>query len=281
MAAKTFYKPLDVGSIEFNGVSIYFLQITVERARLLLSKNKNNRHIKAKKLDVLVSALLESKFLINGDTICFDINGRLVDGQHRLKAVIETGEEFMAVIVEGLSTNAMEVIDRVSPRRLRDALTMDGYSGSTILEGGINLVLSLDHLWKNDLLTFNKIITVQDGMEWFKNNRDIEVFSSPNGWIRTYYKTNFYCGLGFLFRQNNAETAREFFRILEEGHPEKDHPIQVLQDDIMETRKGTDRYQRMELLANSILAFNALNADELKGWTSTSLFSRDRFPKII
>jgi hypothetical protein len=283
MAVKTYFMPKGTQHITYgNGAIAYSLFINRDIAMNMMGNNEGNRSMKKGQLSALGRALTEEKFIVNGDTIRFDVNGRLIDGQHRLNEVIHTDVGFWALVVEGLSVEAADVIDVGVQRRLRDSLARAGYDNTTVLEGGIILVLKLQHLWANDNITLDKRVTIQEGMAWIAENPEIKSFRHPGIWIRTYYKVNFYCGLGFLFRRHNPESMRKFFRMLQEDVPEAGHPMRVLHDDIMETRKGTDRMQRRELLANSILAFNALDAGKLKGWTRETLFSYnpEHFPRI-
>lgn len=92
------------------------LDITIEtidpgQAALYLSNNAKHRPIKDKKVAEYMSEMRDGKWRLNGKTICFDSTGRLLNGQHRLSAVIRSGVSLTTVVVRGLDP------DLVPPRK--------------------------------------------------------------------------------------------------------------------------------------------------------------------
>lgn len=59
--------------------------------------------------------------------IAFDSHGRLVDGQHRLAAVVESGCSIWFLVTNGLSEEAIISLDRGKNRTLAHALQWAGY----------------------------------------------------------------------------------------------------------------------------------------------------------
>ena len=64
------------------------ITVTPEIAQEFLERNHNNRKIKPRKVDKFAYQLSQGQWITNGDTIRFDVKGTLIDGQHRLKAVV-------------------------------------------------------------------------------------------------------------------------------------------------------------------------------------------------
>ena len=81
-ALSTLYEGIDY-SLEF---------ITPEKAQFYLEKNfENNRKISTNNLEELKREMKNSRFILSDSAICFDVDGTLVNGQHRLLAVVQTG----------------------------------------------------------------------------------------------------------------------------------------------------------------------------------------------
>lgn len=65
-------------------------------------------------------------FAVTGDAIRFDVDGNLIDGQHRLNACILSGVEFTTFVIRGLETDVYEHIDVGVKRSVRDHVKWAG-----------------------------------------------------------------------------------------------------------------------------------------------------------
>lgn len=89
--------------------------------------------------------LLAGRWRENGDVIRFDADGHLVDGQHRMAAIVRAGVPMRCVIVTGLNHDAIRTIDRGHARSMRDVLRVCGWSGDSCRCGEMaRLRLTLD-----------------------------------------------------------------------------------------------------------------------------------------
>lgn len=73
-----------------NDVSMTITIVTPDIAKQWLKQNTNNRKIKEAVVDAYAKDMLNGKWTINNDSITFDKNGILTNGQHRLMAVIKS-----------------------------------------------------------------------------------------------------------------------------------------------------------------------------------------------
>ena len=116
--------------------------ITPKDAERLLGMNDCNRAIKSTRIARLSAVLNSGQWQFNGETIKVSVSGHLLDGQHRLAAVLFTGVSIETLVVEGLADKVMRTIDTGSPRRMADLVSMDGHSDPTRVAAGATL------LWK-------------------------------------------------------------------------------------------------------------------------------------
>lgn len=77
---------------------------------------------------------------LNGETIKVAEDGTLIDGQHRLQAVVESGVSIETVIVWDLPLAAQDTIDTGRRRRLADVLAIEGHPDPTALAAALNVL---------------------------------------------------------------------------------------------------------------------------------------------
>lgn len=108
-----------------------WLHIDQSLARYLLTFNTKNRTIKQQALTKLVRTQKAGLYNDqNTDAITFNLLGELVNGQHRLKMVVETGIPIYALVVVGVSDTVMETTDNGTPRSIRDILQIENLSSN-------------------------------------------------------------------------------------------------------------------------------------------------------
>jgi hypothetical protein len=90
--------------------------ITPEIAKRYLGRNTENRDPRRGKILLLARAMVGKHWRRTHQGIAFDRNGRLVDGQHRLKAIEESGIPVEMYVFRGLDVDAYMGIDQGTAR---------------------------------------------------------------------------------------------------------------------------------------------------------------------
>lgn len=107
---------------EVDGQTLEFIlrDVDPELAEEYLGYNKRNRRAKKALIDSLTIDMTESAFRFNGDTVRFDADGTLIDGQHRLRAIIASGVTVPMLIIDGFDPSVMDTVDQgISRNRAR------------------------------------------------------------------------------------------------------------------------------------------------------------------
>lgn len=99
-------------------------EITPELAATYLAKNCINRKISQGHVDNIASRIAKGDWELNGDTIRFDDSGNLIDGQHRLSAIIKAQIPVTTFVARGFGGDAFQTIDEGKPRGGADALSI-------------------------------------------------------------------------------------------------------------------------------------------------------------
>lgn len=122
-----------------------FMLITPAVAKAILGRNRQpNRNVNRDHVMYLARLMRNGKFVCTHQGIAFDIYGNLLDGQHRLLAIIESGIAVTMMVSFGVPQWTMQVIDSQLIRTLIARLGFVGVSTtakaltvSRILEYGI------------------------------------------------------------------------------------------------------------------------------------------------
>ena len=88
--------------------------------------NRQNRPVSKGWVNKLVTDILEGRWELNGETIKFDTEGDLIDGQHRLYAIVEANVPLPMTVVRGLPREVRHTIDIGRKRSLGSIIHMQG-----------------------------------------------------------------------------------------------------------------------------------------------------------
>jgi hypothetical protein len=100
------------------------VQVTPELAKKWLATNQDNRKLSEAHVRKLARDMSNDDFPNLGETIKFDTEGHLIDGQHRLEAVKLSKKTIEFFVVEGIAREHRYRMDKVRPRKVSDQLTM-------------------------------------------------------------------------------------------------------------------------------------------------------------
>jgi hypothetical protein len=108
-----------------------FMEVTPEMAEILLKFNVKNRVVNTRLVAEHVRTILAGDYLVNGETIKLSVpqeNGLpvLLDGQHRLEAVVQSGKPIRILVVRGLGVDTQATIDTGRKRTSADWLKING-----------------------------------------------------------------------------------------------------------------------------------------------------------
>ena len=117
--------------------------ITPERAVELLQKNAFNRPLKLKTVRHYMHQMQKKHWTTSGQTISISKEGHLIDGQHRLQAIINTGTTLPFLVAYNVDKESFKNYDNLTPRTAGDALTIQGVSSARTVSSGINFYKTL------------------------------------------------------------------------------------------------------------------------------------------
>jgi len=118
--------------------------ITPAIAAKLLEANTNNRNLSKALVKFFQKQIEKDNWQINGESIKIANDGTLLDGQHRLTAIVAAGKPVSLLVVRGLSTESFKTIDTGRTRTMGDHLHIDGYSSTNLLAAAIRVAMKFN-----------------------------------------------------------------------------------------------------------------------------------------
>lgn len=107
--------------------------VTPALAEKWLNQNTHNRNLRDKAVLAYARDMEAGNWAENGESIKFAKDGTLLDGQHRLSAVVLSGVTVKMFVVTGLDNGSQETMDDGRKRSLSDALHLRGESNAVVL----------------------------------------------------------------------------------------------------------------------------------------------------
>lgn len=134
------------------GLHAEVVLVTPALAEGWLGKNIQNRPLRRAKIAGFSRDMRSGAWLLTGEPIKFDTNGRLIDGQHRLLALIDSGATVQMLVVTGLDEEVKAVLDTGSARTPGDML---GIVAGTRNASAIAAIARLAVAWDHGFRWFN------------------------------------------------------------------------------------------------------------------------------
>lgn len=109
---------------------VFLAEINPALALALLERNVANRSLSQERVDAWARDMLEGAWCANNQGLALGADGTLYDGQHRLRAVVQSGATVRMVVVRGLDAAVRATIDQGRVRSISDTLrVVDGEQG--------------------------------------------------------------------------------------------------------------------------------------------------------
>lgn len=196
------------------GITHTIVHVTAETAKRWLDENNtHNRRISTTRVEEYASDMSEGRWHFNGEAIQFDRDNVLLNGQHRLMAILATGIAQTFLIVSGLDRSSQITMDQGTRRGASDQLLVAGIVADTTATAAIRVFIK----WQSGRLfgdlTKNKVST-SEIVEWAQDNPDlVEMMAelSSVGVRRVKCAPSVALAVALRFALIDLDAATEFF----------------------------------------------------------------------
>ncbi len=115
-------------------------KITPGKAVEMLAANTANRPLSRSTVRAFAEAMRRGDWLVTHQGIAFDTRGVLVDGQHRLAAVVEADVPVEMTVFTDVEADTFDVLDTGKKRNAADVLAIEGEKSSTMTAAMVRTV---------------------------------------------------------------------------------------------------------------------------------------------
>lgn len=257
-----------------------YVEMTPELAQKYLDTQVLNRKLDYDWAVALAQSMEKGEWILDGNSIKMDDNGHLIDGQHRLHAVILSGMTVKMEVKSGFPSEAINVIDTfMKPRSMSNILTIRGIKNSSTVGAGIRAY----ELETRGVLNGNVRYRVTP-------TTALDIYnSSPDVWQRCAYlakscshqskghllllKSPMVCGYaGYLILKKgySFDKVEYFFNQLCSSRESANIPIEKLRTVLLRNIAANKKYPQIAIRNMIVKAWNAyVTGRALKGFRYT------------
>ncbi len=199
------------------------VRVTPKIAAEWLNKNTSNRRLDMHRARALAEHMRQGRFYLNGDTIRFAKDGSLIDGQHRLQAVILANLPVELEVRRGLDAFVMPTIDVGVARSMSDVLRIMGHTNTAKLAPSINwanFFASADSAMALNTLHRFKSLTALDQLDFINQHPFIiDAVLQGSKWYEKFRQLTPTLMMGQYYHAHSIdpEAAMDFFSGLASG----------------------------------------------------------------
>jgi len=120
------------------------LTVTPAMAEVFIDEMADNRNPRNRHIESLIGAMERGEWKENGDSLRFNVDDQMVDGQHRCWASVESDKKFKTKVVFGLDReDYIDTIDRNAIRTAGDTLNILGEKNYSALASALSWLYRL------------------------------------------------------------------------------------------------------------------------------------------
>jgi hypothetical protein len=252
---------LSVPATEIPQVEI--IAVTPDLAAKWLKQNSHNRTLRKRAVADYARDMKAGQWRPNGEAIKFAADGTLLDGQHRLLAVIEADVAIPLMVVTGLANETQETMDAGRKRTAADAFSLRGETHASVLAA----VLKRIWMWNQGDYKFGQNYTPTTAECAALLRERPEIYRSVEIAVRTHqtfrYLPQSVVGTAHhVFSRIDLDEAVWFFaRVADGAELSASHPVLTLRNRVMTDRAESRKVPDYRYMAYLVRAWNAVRQD--------------------
>jgi hypothetical protein len=211
-------------------------KITPALAKAYLEANTTNRSMRDRHVQKLASDIANGRWQINGASIVFNGDGTLLDGQHRLAAIVKADVPVEMLVVRGVSKSAMQTIDNNIARSAGDVARLNGFANSNNVVGIARLLMAT----KTGRMNTTTIISTSEIIDFLHKHPRIQESCHAVEGFKTVMPVTIsgtWHYLAFCIGGFSDDVARAV-HVLETGIPDfPGDPIHIFRERVLRDRK--------------------------------------------
>jgi hypothetical protein len=259
--------------------------ITPFQAKGLLEANVKNRRVKQPVVKRYADDMANGKWKQDtGETIKISENGVILDGQHRLLAIVKSNVSLYFHVAYDVPDDSFDVIDTGSVRNASDAFVVYGIKNSNALPS----MISMHHALKYDIphgSQKNRKPTNSDILKMYLDHEEFwqNIGKKAMNWYEAFSKILQPSVIGSFFAffsEINADASVEFMNQLCTGQDIKNNSIALLRQKLIQDKLSVRKMPPYLKYALIIKTWNYFRSGEKIKILKFDV-ERDNFPVAI
>ncbi|QMW06396.1 hypothetical protein [Spirosoma foliorum] len=256
--------------------------ITPELAQQILDGNTDNRPCKERHVKFLADQMRSGDWQVTGDPIKISASGRLLDGQHRLRAILLSETAQHVYVARHCEEEIFSVLDTGRARSASDVLATSGMKNFTCMAAAIKLLILKE---RGSLPTMGgkvKVITHAEILDFARKYDLEESTTKAHAWVKRCKLLNpgEWTALHHLLSGVDSKQATDFLNQISTGlNLTEGHPVFLLRTKLQLARDGRFNFTPAERMALTIKAWNALREGKKIGQLTWKNY--EEFPEIF
>jgi hypothetical protein len=227
-------------------------------AKYIELNRRPNRALRPDHVETLARDMREGRWQCNGESIIFDRHGNILDGQHRLAAIVSSQTSIETYVVHGLDPEVFTTIDRGTRRNMADVLGMCGEIHRTILAASLVWIYVHEHGGMQAYHRRDRRPTIGELEEILLKHPGLRQSCRYGHGSRTPLLPGLGTALHYLFAQKDATLAASFFDRLASGeHLSKADALYALRERLIKNLQARRKLPAVDIAALTIKAWNA------------------------
>jgi len=243
--------------------------ITPEHAKQLLQKNKNNRKIKQPTVKRYANDMANGRWKSDtGEMIKISKEGNVLDGQHRLMAIVMANVPITMHIIYNVSQSVFDVLDTGAVRNAPDVFKVEGVKNNSSIPSIIQTYNLLKNKTKLGSRTKYNSLTNAELLQKYNEKPDFyqSVYHRASSWYKQFSKIlpiSLIGGLYIYFRDIDEDDAVEFNNQMCGGYSISHESIVLLRNTLIKDKVSTKSISIDTKIAYIIKVWNAYRQDKV------------------
>jgi hypothetical protein len=225
-------------------------------AEILAKRNTKNRSLPKSNVPRFAEIMQQGEWMLNGETVIFDWDGELRDGQTRLNSAVEANVPLDVFVAFGVDPDCFDTIDKGKKRSRSDDLGIAGESNTACLAAVLGVLWLEEQGMVDQIGRSEPLFPVWEVLD---RHPDVRKYCQ---WVMSKHlgrllppRIGTYCY--YRFSQRSQPAADRFFEDLLSGAGlEIGDPVLLLRNRLLDNRVAKAKLVQVEILALVIKAWN-------------------------
>lgn len=261
-------------------------EVTPLDAAALLDGMTFNRALRQSNVEKIAEEIRRGAWRPNGESIVFDQHGKLIDGQHRLRACMVAGKPIVSYCVFGVSRAVFPTFDTGANRQAHDLASIMKLPNYKLVAAAARYLILYDACkgggrWPTGAAAWIDQTAFE---EYMTKNRELLIATTSaivehrSGLARLGRGVAVFSGVFAIAYRSVPERATSWLTLVATGEGlTAEHPVMLLRNRLMEMKKDKYKVATYEVAAICIKSFNAYcngRRTKLLKWGSEEAFPR-------